>query len=97
MNEYIVAAGYFIFSLSGVIGAFKLKRFFSGKNLNALTFLLFLLATSLFGIIHFSILKTGSSVLFTFTNQWIEGNTIVRIIATVFLFIQACIWPSSHE
>lgn len=97
MSEYIVAAGYLIFSLSGLFIIVKLKHLFSGRKLNSITFFIFLLVTSFFGIIHFSILEKGVSVLFTFVNQWIEGNTIVRSIATVFLFVHAFISPSSSE
>jgi hypothetical protein len=97
MSEYIVALCYFVFALSGVIIVWNLKIFFSGKRFNSATFFIYLLVTSLFGMTHLSILEKGISVLFTFTNQWIEGNTMVRIIATVFLFIQIFIWPSSDK
>lgn len=94
MSEYIVALGYFLFALSGVIIVWNLKVFFSGKRLNGVTFFIYLLVTSLFGMTHLSIIEKGFSVMFTFANQWIEGNTMVRITATVFLFIQIFIWPS---
>ncbi|OAT21468.1 hypothetical protein M977_01999 [Buttiauxella gaviniae ATCC 51604] len=97
MNEYIVALGYFLFALSGVIIAWSLKAFLSVKRLNGATFFIYLLVTSLFGITHLSIVETGINVMFTFANQWIEGNTMVRITATVFLFIQIFIWPSSDK
>lgn len=97
MNEFIVAFCYFIFSLSGVIIVWHLKVFFSDKRLNSATFFIYLLVTSLFGITHLSIVEKGIGVIFTFANHWIEGNTMVRIIATVFLFIQIFIWPSSEN
>lgn len=97
MSEYIVAVCYLIFSFVGVSIALTLKKFFSGKNLNAVTFFIFLLVTSLFGIIHLSIMENGTSILLTFTNKWIEGNTMVRITATVFLLIQIFIFPSSNK
>lgn len=97
MNEYIVAAYYFIFSLVGLIIVFMLKMFFSGKRLNSITFFIYLLVTTIFNMTHLSILEKGISLLFKFANQWIEGNTIVRVISTVFLFIQIFIWPSSDK
>lgn len=97
MSEYIVAVCYLIFSLSGLFIVIKLKHLFSGRKLNSITFFIFLLVTSFFGVIHFSILEKGVSVLLTFVNQWVEGNTIVRTIATIFLFVHVFISPSSNE
>lgn len=94
MSEYIVAGCYLLFSLSGVFINLEFRRRFPGRKFKPFIFLCYLLVGVFFGIAHLGIMKYGYNVVYLPANQWIEGNSIVRVIAAMFFFPQLLIGPS---